>query len=366
MKKLLATLVIAFTIFACQTTKDKFSIKGTIAGVETGKVYLQKIVDGRPQSIDTADVVEGKFAFQGKMEVPDIRILRLNEQDYFAQLFLDNSDVKVVANKDSLRSTKITGSPTQDIFKDYLTELERINKEVAKLQQKYQTSMSSGNTDEAKKAEIDYTATMDNMKVYTKNFVKEHNNSVVSAYLTLAQLVQQIEEPELDSIIAKFPAEISRSEYVIKLKELAEGMKKTAIGAPAPDFTMNDPEGKPISLSSLKGKVVMIDFWASWCGPCRKENPNVVKLYQKYHTKGFEIIGVSLDRTKEEWVKAIADDQLTWVHVSDLQFWQNTAARLYSVNAIPQSFLLDKDGKIIAKILNSEQLAAKLNELFPQ
>ena len=366
MKNLLAILVLALMIFSCQKAKDEFSIKGTIAGVETGKVYLQKLVDGRPQSVDTADIVDGKFAFTGKMAMPDIRILRLDEQDYFAQMFLDNSNVKVVANKDSLQATKITGSPSQDIFQVYRTELERMNKEVANLQEKYQSAMSNGNVAEAKKAEIDYMAMMDNMKVFTKNFVKENNTSVVSAYLTLVQLAPQLEVTELDSIIVKFPAEISESEYVIKLKEMSEGLKKTAVGALAPDFTMNDSSGNPVQLSSLRGKVVMIDFWASWCGPCRQENPNVVKLYQQYNAKGFEILGVSLDKSKEEWVKAIADDQLSWVHVSDLQFWQNTAARLYSVNSIPQTYLLDKEGKIIAKGLRSEQLAAKLSELFPQ
>ncbi|HAH24676.1 MAG TPA: alkyl hydroperoxide reductase [Prolixibacteraceae bacterium] len=364
MRNLLLTLILALTIFACHSKKDEFSIKGSIAGVETGKVYLQKLVDGRPQSIDTTDLVDGKFAFKGKMELPDIRILRLNDQDYFAQLFLDNSDVKVVASKDSLRATKITGSASQDIFKEYLTEVEHMNKGVAKLQQSYQSAMASGNLDQAKKDSIDYNATMDNMKVFTKNFVKEHNKSVVSAYLTLVQLAPQLEPAELDSIITHFPPEISKSEYVIQLKAITAGMKQTAIGALAPDFTMNDPEGKPIALSSLRGKVVLIDFWASWCGPCRKENPNVVKLYQKYHGKGFEILGVSLDKSKDEWMKAIQQDQLSWLHVSDLQFWQNTAARLYSVNSIPQSFLLDKDGKIIAKGLNSEQLDAKLNEML--
>ena len=365
MRNLLAISVLALTIYSCHTAKDKFSIKGTIAGVETGKVYLQKIVDGRPQSIDTATLVDGKFAFKGKMELPDIRILRLNEQDYFAPIFLDNSNVKVVARKDSLRASKITGSPSQDIFQVYLSEFEHMNKDVTKLQEKYQTAMSKGNVDEAKKADIDYTAMIDNMKVFTKNFVKEHNKSVVSAYITLVQLANQIEGPELDTIVAKFPPEISKSEYVIKLKEITEGMKKTGVGAVAPDFTMNDPEGKPIQLSSLRGKVVMLDFWASWCGPCRQENPNVVKLYQKYHDKGFEILGVSLDKTKEDWIKAIKADQLNWLHVSDLQFWQNTAARLYSVKEIPQSFLLDKEGKIIAKGLRGDQLAAKLNVLFP-
>jgi peroxiredoxin len=366
MRNLLTILVLALAVSSCGTPKDEFSIKGTIAGVETGKVYLQKIVDGRPKTIDSTNLEGGKFAFKGKMEIADMRILKLNQQDYFAQLFLDNSDVKVVAKKDSLRNTKITGSPTQDIFTVYITEIERLNKDMAKLQEKYQNAMSSGNTDEARKTEIDYQAMIDNMKVFTKNFVKEHNSSVVAAYITLVQLSPQIEGPELDSIIAKFPAEISNSEYVIKLKEIAEGLKKTAIGVVAPDFTMNDPEGKPVQLSSLRGKVVLIDFWASWCGPCRQENPNVVKLYQKYNGKGFQIIGVSLDRNKEEWVKAIKDDQLSWIHVSDLQFWQNAAARLYSVSQIPQSFLLDKDGKIIAKDLRGEKLAEKLNELFPQ
>lgn len=365
MKNLLTVLFLTIIFLSCQTTKDEFSIKGTIAGVETGKVYLQKVVDGRPQSIDTAEVLDGKFSFTGKMETPDIRVLRLNEQDYIAQLFLDNSKVSIAAKKDSMQAAKITGSPSHDLFQTYLNELESMNKELADLQNRYQKAMASQNADEINKVQIDYQAIMDNMKVYTKNFVKEHNSSAVAAYITLVQLSNQIESAELDTIVNGFPQEISQSEYVVKLKKIADGIRSTAIGKVAPDFTMNDPQGKPIQLSSLRGKVVMIDFWASWCGPCRQENPNVVKLYQQYHDKGFEILGVSLDRTKEEWEKAIKDDQLSWLHVSDLQYWQNNAAQLYAVSAIPQTYLLDKDGKIIAKGLRSEQLATKLNELFP-
>lgn len=366
MRNVIAILVLALAVFSCQTAKDEYSIKGSIAGVETGKIYLQKLVDGQPQSVDTTDVVDGKFSFKGKMEMPDIRFLRLNEQDYFAQFFLDNASITVKANKDSLRNTKITGSPSQDVFQAYVAEMEKLNKDVMALQEKYQNAMTTGNTNEADKAKIDYQAMIDNNKVYTKNFVKEHSNSVVAAYITLVQLASQVEGAELDSITSKFAPEIGSSEYVVKLKEMIAEQKKTAVGVEAPDFTMNDPEGKPVQLSSLRGKVVMIDFWASWCAPCRQENPNVVKLYQQYHDKGFEIIGVSLDRAKEEWVQAIKDDQLSWIHVSDLQYWQNAAARLYGVNSIPQTYLLDKEGKIIAKGLRSEQLATKLSELFPQ
>ena len=365
MRNLLAILVVAMSVLSCQSAKDEYSIKGSVAGVETGKVYLQKIVNGQPQSIDTAEIVGGKFTFKGKMEMPDLRILRLNEQDYFAQFFLDNASINVTANKDSLRSTKITGSPTHDIFKIFISEMEKLNKDGMALQEKYQNAMSMNNTDVAQKAEIDLKAMIENNKVYTKNFVKEHSNSVVSPYITLFQLANQLDGAELDSIVSKFAPEIGKSEYVIKLKELIQEQKKTAVGVLAPDFTMNDPEGNPVQLSSLKGKVVLVDFWASWCGPCRQENPNVVAMYQQFHSKGFEIIGVSLDKTKEDWVKAIKDDNLTWIHVSDLQFWQNAAARLYGVNAIPQSFLLDKDGKIIGKGLRGEQLAKKLTELFP-
>jgi peroxiredoxin len=224
--------------------------------------------------------------------------------------------------------------------------------------------MSTGNTSEADKAKIDYQAMIDNNKVYTKNFVNEHSNSVVSAFVLL-QYATQLDESELADLVGKFAPAIDKTEYVVQLKSLVQEQQKTAIGVVAPDFTMNDTEGKPIQLSSLRGKVVLVDFWAAWCGPCRQENPNVVKLYQQYHSKGFEILGVSLDRTKEDWLKAIKADNLTWIHVSDLQYWQNAAARLYGVNAIPQSFLLDKDGKIIAKGLRGEQLAKKLLELFP-
>jgi peroxiredoxin len=365
MKNQLAVLVLALAIFSCQRVKDEYSIKGSIAGVETGKVYLQKLVAGQPQTVDSAVLEGGKFAFKGKMPIPDIRFFRLNEKDYFAQFFLDNADIVVKANKDSLRSTKITGSPTQDIFQIFITEMQKLNKDGTALQGKYQNAMQTGNTSEAEKAKIDLQAMMDNNLVYTKNFVKENSKSVVSAYIALVQLSSQLEGAELDSIVSKYPAEISTSEYVVKLKEIVSEQKKTAAGVVAPDFTLNDPAGKPVQLSSLRGKVVLIDFWASWCKPCRQENPNNVRLYQQYSAKGFEIIGVSLDRTKEDWVKAIQDDNLTWVHVYDLQGSESSVALLYAVNSIPQTFLLDKDGKIIAKGLRGETLENKLKELFP-
>jgi peroxiredoxin len=147
---------------------------------------------------------------------------------------------------------------------------------------------------------------------------------------------------------------------------MIESAKVTAIGAIAPDFTLPDANGTPVTLSSYKGKYVLIDFWASWCGPCRQENPNVVKAYNKYKTKKFTIIGVSLDKpgAKDAWMSAIKNDGLTWTQVSDLQFWDNKAAKLYGITSIPQNFLLDPTGKIIAKNLRGGDLEAKLAEIF--
>jgi Peroxiredoxin len=364
MRSFLAILVFALAAFSCQSAKDEYSIKGSIDGLDKGKVYLQKIVNGQPKTVDSTDISGGKFSFKGKVEVPDFRVLRLNDREYFAQFFLDNANISVAVKKDSLNATKITGSPTNDVFKAYVTEMDKMSKEVAALQGKYQSAMASNDQEAGNKAKIDYQALVDNNKVFTKNFIKEHTSSVVSAFILL-QFAAQLESNEVEEMVGKFAPEIGKSEYVTQLKEYVNEQKKTAIGAVAPDFTMNDTEGKPVSLASFKGKIVLVDFWASWCGPCRQENPNVVRLYQQYHGKGFEILGVSLDRGKEEWLKAIKDDGLAWTHVSDLKYWQNAAARLYGVNSIPQSFLLDKDGKIIAKGLRGEELANKLAALFP-
>lgn len=161
-------------------------------------------------------------------------------------------------------------------------------------------------------------------------------------------------------LTAKYPD----NRYVKDFSKKFNKKEKNAIGTVAPEISLPDPDGKVISLSSLRGNIVLIDFWAAWCGPCRKENPNVVRLYHKFHDKGFEIFGVSLDKSKTSWVKAIQKDKLTWTHVSDLKYWKSAAAGLYGVNSIPFTVLIDKEGKIIAKNLRGQSLERKLEELF--
>ncbi len=364
MKNFNFLIILLIVLAACQSNNTSYKISGNIAGLDSGVVYLVKAQAGAPLMIDTSDIVNGEFSFSGEITIPELHYLRLNDREYFAQFFLENESIDVKTYKDSLSSTVVSGSPETDVFNAYLDELELLSKQVRDLQGQYQTAIQRGNQDEIDRIEIDRKAALENMKVFAKNFVRENSTSVVAPFITLSQLTQQLQYDELKELMDLFPAEISESVYMVELKKAVDDLGKTAVGVEAPDFTMNDTEGNPLTLSSLRGKYVLIDFWASWCAPCRQENPNVVKLYNEYKDKGFDILGVSLDRDKAAWLKAIEDDGLTWNHVSDLKYWQNEVAQLYGVRGIPYTVLLDPEGKIAAKNLRGQQLEDKLKELL--
>jgi peroxiredoxin len=200
------------------------------------------------------------------------------------------------------------------------------------------------------------------------NMAKEYVKKNPASYFTpmlLASLSADMEPGEIEADLNLLDTNVAKVPVVKELKDRLQAAKIVAIGQKAPDFILNDVNGNPVSLSSKIGsKLLLVDFWAAWCNPCRMENPNVVKVYNEFHKKGFDVFGVSLDRSKEDWVKAIADDKLTWTHVSDLQYWNSAAAKLYAVNSIPANFLLDENGVIIAKNLREGELYNKVKEIL--
>jgi len=201
------------------------------------------------------------------------------------------------------------------------------------------------------------------LKKILQDFAGANSSSTVASYLIMRNS-WQFDLPELEESVNKFDVSIDSSLYTQTVKKLVETLKSVQIGKAAPDCAMNDSLGNQFQLSSLKGKVLLVDFWATWCMPCRRENPNIVKAYRLYNKKGFDILGCSFDTDREKWLKAIKDDKLTWHHVSDLQGWDNAAGKLYGINSIPANVLLDKDQKIIARNLRGEELLDKLAEVF--
>jgi len=365
MKKFAFILLIGALLASCAGKKDQFSIKGTISGVDSGMVYLQKYDSetGDWNKIDSVALAKGEFNFKGKIGLPEMWYINMNEKQIFVPLFVENADIQVKIYVDSVDKSEITGSATHDQYKSYLAGNDSLNKQMEIIYVQWKAAKESNDTlamtrIDSLSGEIDKQ-----LKKKLVDFAKNNPQTVVSPYIIIRN-AWQFDLPDLEEIAVVFDTSLNGSVYTKALKKRIDILRSVQIGQIAPDFTMNDSLGKPVTLSSLKGKVLLVDFWASWCSPCRAENPNVVKAWKDFNKKGFDVLGVSFDNNREKWINAIKSDGLTWNHVSDLKGWGNAAGKIYGVNSIPANVLLDRDQKIIGRNLRGEELLKKLTEVL--
>jgi len=363
MKKITFILLAGILLASCAGNKDKFTISGVIKGVDTGMVYLQKYDSDHWSNVDSVKLEKGEFTFTGKIGLPEMWHIATAQKQIYIPVFVENSKIEVQIYPDSLEKSTVKGSATHDIYQKYLSMNDEINRKMDAVNQQWKAAKDSHDTLAMKRADSVSNGLDQEMRKQLTGFVKANPKTVVSPYLVMRNS-WQFELPGLTEIVAGMDTSLNGSFYVQALKKRIDILKSVEIGQVAPDFTMNDTTGNPVALSSLKGKVLLVDFWASWCSPCRAENPNVVKAYQAYHKKGFDVLGCSFDQNHDKWIKAVRDDKLTWTHVSDLKGWGNAAGKLYGINSIPANVLLDKDQKIIGRNLRGEDLMKKLAEIL--
>lgn len=375
---LLMAFVLTFTARGQQTAQQTFTLNGDVSdlGDSLASVYLFYAVSGESKT-DSAKIVNGKYQFTGQLAEPVLGRLRIaytpdaegkprrmNSRRDMGAVFLEPASINVTSI-DSFSNFQVSGSPIHQEFEKMQKRVDR-NAPIQVLSARY-SELAKAKDEEGMKAVVEEIRALQNesKNEYLK-YIKENPSSRLGLYALEQYAGWDIDANAVEPVYQSLSEHLKNSPSGIAFREKIETAKKTSVGAMAMDFTQNDTTGNPVKFSSYRGKYVLIDFWASWCGPCRVENPNVVKAYQTYNDKGFEVLGISLDQpgARDKWLKAIYDDNLTWTHVSDLQYWKNAVAQQYGIRAIPQNFLVDPQGKIIAKNLRGEALQEKLQELF--
>lgn len=348
--------LIALIMISLQSTAQKAAITGDIKGLDVNELVFNYLVGDSSKS-DTVKVKNGKFKWNAKLSEPE-KIYIFFPNRYF-QFYAENSNIKITGHADSISDLKVSGSKIQDEADAYNASLKDIEDQQMPLYQKY----GKVSKEEQLKIEEKLDDLRKQRRARTEQYIANHPNSTFSASLVedrgaMGEYVDVKAAFDLLSPTAK------QSVIGQRVAKRLEVLKRSSVGEEVLNFTQNDTEGKPVTFNEFKGKYVLIDFWASWCGPCRAENPNVLKAYNNYKDKGFTVLGVSLDENGDNWKKAIADDGMPWTQVSDLKGWKNEVSDYYGIRGIPSTLLVGPDGKIIAKDLRGEILNKKLSELF--
>ncbi|MBT8306467.1 MAG: AhpC/TSA family protein [Maribacter sp.] len=375
MKNTLFALLAMLILASCASNPEGYTINGTITGDidDDVKVYLRKGSENNQLiDVDTALTKNGMFVFNGKKDMPEMHYIFIDQLNGYAAAIIENGEIDVSAHKDSLGLAKITGTVQNDFMDDYKGKSRAITQQAVNIQEDMKNASMTQDTVLMISLQEELGDLRAEYETFELDYVKSHPTALISALLIDKAINSRTSSTdELEELYNGLAPEIKETETAKKvlqtlnaIKEREEMAMDTSIGAVAPNFSAPTPTGELLALNDIKGKATLIDFWAAWCRPCRAENPNVLKVYNKYHDKGLNIIGVSLDKTAEAWKKAIKDDGLTWNHVSNIAYFDDAIAKMYNVNAIPAAFLLDENGVIVAKNLRGPALEAKVAELL--
>lgn len=361
MRKIFYVLAVLCFCTACQQ-KAGYTINGKVDGIADGDtVYLQDFMNRQLVKLDSAIVKNGTFKFTGNQESPVYRYITYikGDKQYVADLFLENGKINVKLGEE----TSVGGTVNNDVYQKFSNDFIAAQKEMNDFYKAIQEDTTlSDEQRQAKMNELEAKEEKAMDMIY--NTIEQNITNAVGIHL-LPSYASAFSEEKQQALVEKVPAEMI-NDNIKRIKDHLDLVAKTAVGQKFADFEMKTPEGNNVKLSDFvsKNKYTLVDFWASWCGPCRQEMPNVVEAYKIYKPKGFEIVGVSLDRDEESWKKGIAELNITWPQMSDVKYWDCEAAKLYGVNAIPATVLIDQEGTIVERNLRGEALKKRLAELF--
>lgn len=384
MKKIVYLILLSLAILSCsKVAKGEYLISGKAKGIADGKMVILKKQNefGIVISVDSTKVKDGKFQLKGKVKEPSMLAIFVQGLQQPIPFILETGEIEVKVDKDSIWKSEIGGTSNNEDFQKFNAKLNSIQKKMMSFQnknmKKFMEAQQKKDNATVEKLKKEYSGFEKEREEYMNKFPEKNKDSYISLLLVQNMFnsptfeINKVKKifNDLDSSIksTKIGKEIEAKLKTIENNHKSQATTSTEsaeVGKLAPDFSAKTPQGAVISLKQSLGKVTIIDFWASWCGPCRKEMPNVVALYNELHSKGLNIVGVSLDKDLAKWNEAIAKDKITWTQISNLKEWSDPIAKQYGVQQIPTTFVLDASGKIVAKDLRGEELKAKVIELL--